>query len=116
MFHAYVPTHGAGAETMAHALLRHLVRHGHEVDVILSRLDETVESDYTYEGVQVHAHTGKTQTPDWLSGDHRPHVIVCHLENTPRAAVLGKMFGIPVVQLLHNHRRETLQSTIRYDF
>ncbi len=116
MFHAYVPTHGAGAETMAHAMLRHLVQHGHQVDVILSQVDPTVPYDYTFEGVNVHVHQGKTQTPSWINGGMRPHVIVCHLENTPRAAVLGKMYEIPVVQLLHNHRPETMASVIQHHF
>lgn len=116
MFHAYVPTHGAGAEGMAHALLRDLVEHGHQVDVILSRVDATVPNDYDFEGVRVHAHQGKTQTPSWITSDMRPHVIVCHLENTSRAAVLGEMFKIPVVQLLHNHRPETMTSTLRFPF
>lgn len=116
MFHAYVPTHGAGAETMAHALLRHLAQHDHQVDVILSRVDATVPYDYTVDGVNVHVHQGKTQTPTWILGGMRPHVIICHLENTPRAAVLGKMYGIPVVQLLHNHRAETLASVIQHHF
>lgn len=116
MFHAYVPTHGAGAEGMAHALLRHLAQHGHQVDVILSTVDATVPYDYTYEGVNVHAHQGKTQTPNWIGGGMRPDVIVCHLENTSRAAVLGKMYEIPVVQLLHNHRPETMASVIVHRF
>lgn len=116
MLHAYVPTHGAGAEGMAHAMLRHLVHSGHDVDVILSRVDPTVPDDYTYDGVRVHAHAGKSQTPSWLSGPNAPHVIVTHLENTPRAAVLGKMFSIPVVQLLHNTRPETMTSTVQHQF
>jgi glycosyltransferase involved in cell wall biosynthesis len=116
MFHAYVPSHGAGAEGMAHALLRHLVQCGHDVDVILSQVDADVPGDYAFDGVHVHAHRGKTQTPNWLASPHRPDVIVTHLENTSRAAVLGKMFGIPVVQLLHNHRPETQASTVHHWF
>lgn len=116
MFHAYVPSHGAGAEVMAHALLRHLAAHGHDVDVILSRADPMVAGDYTIDGVRVRAHRGKTQTPQWLNSAARPDVIVTHLENTPRAAILGKMFRVPVVQLLHNHMPETLHSTVRHHF
>ncbi|HEX5525162.1 MAG TPA: glycosyltransferase family 4 protein [Pedococcus sp.] len=116
MFHAYVPTHGAGAEGMAHGMLRHLVRQGHEVDVVLSKVDPTVPEDYTFEGVRVHRYRGKTQVPEMLSTSNQAHVIVCHLENTPRAAILGKMFSVPVVQLLHNDRPETMNSTIRYEF
>lgn len=116
MFHAYVPAHGAGAETTAHALLRDLVDHGHQVDVILSKVDPGVPCDYTVDGVSVHAHRGKAQAPRWLSGETRPDVVVCHLENTPRAAVLGQMFHIPVVQLLHNDMPETRRFTLRFPF
>lgn len=117
MLHAYVPFHGAGAETMTHALLRHLVQAGHQCDVILSRVDAAATADYTIDGVNVHVHTGKSQTPTWLNrASTRPHAIVTHLENTMRAAVLGKMFRVPVVQVLHNDQPETLNSTLRHHF
>lgn len=116
MLHAYLPHHGAGGEGMAHALLRDLVAHGHQVDVILSAVDIAAVEDYDIDGVHVHVHRGKTQTPTWLSSSMRPHVIVCHLENTSRAAVLGKMYRIPVVQILHNTMAETLASTLHHTF
>lgn len=116
MLHAYVPQHGAGGEGMAHALLRDLVAHGHQVDVILSAVDADAVDDYEIDGVSVHVHRGKTQTPNWLNSPMKPHVIVCHLENTSRAAVLGKMYDIPVVQILHNDMAETLASTLHHTF
>lgn len=117
MFHAYVPHHGAGAEQTAHALLRHLVQAGHQVDVMFNRVDPVVREDYTVGGVRVHVHTGKTQAPMWLASHHtRPDVIVTHLENVSRAAILGQMFRIPVVQLLHNDHSETKQWTLRWPF
>jgi glycosyltransferase involved in cell wall biosynthesis len=117
MFHAYVPVHGAGAETTAHALLRHLVAHGHQVDVIVSKVDAGIPGDYEVDGITVHAHQGKAQAPLWLNSTAtRPDVIVCHLENTARAAVLGQMYSIPVVQLLHNDMPETRRSTLRFPF
>jgi glycosyltransferase involved in cell wall biosynthesis len=117
MLHAYVPFHGAGAETMTHSLLRHLVQSGHQCDVILSRVDPAVRADYVIDGVNVHVHTGKSQSPTWLSSAKtRPNAIVTHLENTLRAAVLGKTFRVPVIQVLHNDRPETLNSTLRHRF
>jgi glycosyltransferase involved in cell wall biosynthesis len=95
MFHAYPPHHNAGAEWMAHTMLRHLVQHGHEVDVLLSR--EGPASDF--QGVRVHPFSGKGDPFRFLpSAD----LIVTHLENTPRATVLGHMNDIPVVHVLHN--------------
>lgn len=37
-----------------------------------------------------------------MRGDGRAHAIVTHLENTPRASILGELNRIPVVHLLHN--------------
>lgn len=98
MFHAYPPAHNAGAEWMAHTMLRHLVRVGHEVDVVLS----AGSSDgWTIDGVTVHGHRGKGD-PLRVLDERRPHVMVTHLENTPRASVLALNAGIPCVHLLHN--------------
>ncbi|WP_079104837.1 glycosyltransferase family 4 protein [Streptomyces prasinopilosus] len=101
MFHAYPPTHNAGAEWAAHSLLRALAERGHTVDVLLS---QPADSDdvYVLDGVTVHPHRGKDDPGRWLRGEDRAQVIVTHLENTPRASVLGEVHRIPVVHLLHN--------------
>lgn len=101
MLHAYPPAHNAGAEWAAHSLLRELAGRGHDVDVLLSQpgADEDV---YEIDGVRVHPHRGKGDPGPWLRGDSRARVIVTHLENTPRASVLGELHRIPVVHLLHN--------------
>lgn len=96
MFHAYPPGHGAGAEWHAHSLLRDLARRGHTVDVLLSH--PLQGGDYTFDGVTVHGRRHKSDPFDRLPVD----VIVTHLENTPRATLVGEMTGTPVVHLLHN--------------
>lgn len=97
LFHAFIPMHNAGAETMAHSLLRHLVRQGHEVDVVLSRGNS--EPAYEVDGVRVHPHTSKGQVFEFIPA---ADLIVTHLENTPRATILGQVNHIPTVHLLHN--------------
>lgn len=98
MLHAYPPAHGAGAEWMAHSLFRALITAGHSVDVVLSRND-LVKDRYELDGVQVHPFRNKHTAGPFLA---TCDVIVTHLENTPRASVLGRMHGRPVVHLLHN--------------
>lgn len=111
MLHLYPPTGNAGAEWAMHTLLAALAQAGHEVDVLLiehSRISEP----YTLDGVRVHPRRGKGDPFDWLLSDRPPHVIVTHLMNTPRATVLGEMYGVPVVHVLHNdhdHERSWLR-------
>lgn len=101
MLHAYPPSHNAGAEWAAHGLLRFLAGRGHDVDVLLSAPQPGV-ADYELDGVRVHRFRGKGDPMRWMSGTGRADVIVTHLENTPRASVLGQMHRIHTVHLLHN--------------
>jgi glycosyltransferase involved in cell wall biosynthesis len=98
MYHAYPPAHGAGAEWDAHTLLRTLVKAGHHVDVQLST-DVTVSTDYDLDGVHVHAYRDKHDPFRWLED---ADLIVTHLENTPRATILGEQARVPVIHRLHN--------------
>jgi glycosyltransferase involved in cell wall biosynthesis len=107
MFHAYPPRHNAGAEWDTHTLLRATVAAGHQVDVQLSQPIDGIKSDYVLDGVRVHVHVDKRDPFRWL-GDS--DVIVTHLENTPRATILGQQARIPVVHRLHN----TFQPTKRW--
>jgi glycosyltransferase involved in cell wall biosynthesis len=97
LFHAYVPVHNAGAEVMAHAMLRYLAQQGHEVNVVLSREDGG--QPYEVDGVRVHPSTGKGHVFEYIPTSD---LLVSHLENTPRATVLGQVNGVPVAHLLHN--------------
>lgn len=101
MLHLYPPTGNAGAEWAMHTLLAALVQAGHEVDVLIIE-PSTIEQSYTLDGVRVHPRRSKGDPFEWLLSDHPPHVIVTHLMNTPRATVLGEMYRIPVVHVLHN--------------
>ncbi|MFH9765200.1 glycosyltransferase family 4 protein [Streptomyces microflavus] len=101
MLHAYPPAHNAGAEWAAHSLLRELAARGHEVDVLLSQ-PAAANNAYVLDGVSVHPYRGKGDPGPWMRGDGRAHAIVTHLENTPRASILGELNRIPVVHLLHN--------------
>src|SRR5690606_27379730 len=94
--HRYLPACGAGAETMLHAMLRELVRRGHEVDVSLSR---QYGEPYTLDGVRVWPHVSKKDPFRWLRDCD---VIVSHLENSPRAAFLGHWNNKTVALIHHN--------------
>lgn len=102
MLHLYPPTGNAGAEWAMHTLLAALVKAGHVVDVLIIE-PSAIEQPYTLDGVRVHPRRGKGDPFEWLLDDaRRPQVIVTHLMNTPRATVLGEMYGVPVVHVLHN--------------
>lgn len=98
MAHAYPPAHNAGAEVTLQALCEHLVSRGHQVDVQLNH--PTPLGDYTRNGVRVH--TAKGNADPLVHIDKGVDVLLTHLENTTRAAVLGEIHSIPTVHLLHN--------------
>lgn len=99
LLHLYIPKHNAGAERMIHAMFRPLVEAGHEVVVQLSQHHEGIIEPYVVEGVKVFPRVDKKDPFRHLDDSH---VIVTHLENTPRATVLGRMYDVPVVHVLHN--------------
>lgn len=101
MAHAYPPFHNAGAEMTMHAMLGALRAHGHEVHVLLSRGCPS-DTDYSYEGVRVHLHRDDADPFPWFQGPERADIVLTHLENTPRASILGAMFTVPVAHVLHN--------------
>jgi glycosyltransferase involved in cell wall biosynthesis len=114
MLHAYPPYHNGGAEMTAKAIFDALVERGHTVDVLLNR-DPTeslpgspkansyrTPKDYVIDGVNVFVPVNNGDPFRWINTDRHPDVIVTHLENTTRAAVLGDMHDITVVHLLHN--------------
>lgn len=99
LLHAYPPTHNAGAEWMMHTLLRALVDRKHEVDVLLSQPHPDAVAPYDLDGVRVHPYRHKNDPFRYL---HDASLIVTHLENTPRATILGDLNTVPVVHVLHN--------------
>lgn len=98
MAHAYPPYHNAGAEMTLQAVCEDLVSRGHSVDVQLNH--PTPQGDYTRNGVRVHS--AKSNGDPLVHINKGVDVILCHLENTTRAAVLGEIHSIPTVHLLHN--------------
>lgn len=98
MAHLAPPRHCAGAEMMLWSMLRPLVERGHQVDVILSR-DTIDRAPFDFEGVTVHPRVDKHDPQEWVP---KSDVVVCHLENTPRAVTLARFAGKPAVIVCHN--------------
>ncbi len=101
VLHKYPPGHGAGAEWMAHSLLRDLLARGHKVDVFLKR-SRTLPLVDEVDGVKV----------QWFQGPEQirradPDVVLTHLDMTRDAVNAARHAGAPIVHLLHNHRQLT---------
>lgn len=111
MFHLYTPFHNAGAELMAHAMLRALVQAGHEVDVVLSRDHPEITDPYEHDGVRVHPHVDAKDPMRHLA--EGKDLIVSHLECADRAIFLGRRFGVRVIFLSHNTFGQTLETIER---
>lgn len=109
MVHLYAPQHNAGAETTAHALLKRLVERGHQVVVQLSMPHPMyVTGTYTYDGISVYPYVDQSDPLRWLNQPKgKPDIIVTYLMNTLRASILGKMYKIPVVTLMHNEHHKS---------
>lgn len=101
--HQWVPEHCAGAEVMLHSMLRALAGRGHDVSVLLSRQPG---DPYELDGVRVVAGSCKQDT---VRAVIAADVVVAHLEQTPQAAILGRLNSVPVIQVLHNTMQVTKQ-------
>lgn len=96
MFHAYPPVHNAGAEWMAHGMLRHLAAAGWSVTV-----SAPVGSCYDLDGVAV-----VDEEPDkLLELAEAVDVLVVHLDRTRVAVDVAARVRRPLVHLLHNHHQ-----------
>lgn len=103
MCHLFTPHHGAGAELTAQGLLYALVERGHTVDVVLSQAHPAITETYQVDGITVHPRLDKGDPARWLSEPtRRPDVLITHLDCTERASILGGIYRVPVVHLLHN--------------
>ncbi|WP_068922197.1 glycosyltransferase family 4 protein [Planobispora rosea] len=98
LVHGYPPARNAGAEWALHTLLRSLVARGHRVDVHLAGAQMPAEP-YAVDGVQVHP---IADAAGLLTDGDPVQVIVTHLRSTPRAMLLGELYRVPVIQVLHN--------------
>lgn len=100
LVHAYVNHgHNAGAETTLHDLLRAMVQEGWEADVILSRPDAGITSDYEIDGVRVFMYTDKRQI---IKAGLKSQLLISHLENYERVAIVGRKYRVPVAHVIHN--------------
>lgn len=96
--HKYPPEHNAGAEMMLHAMLRDLVRRGHEALVYGAHL----RARHNLDGVRAIPRTSARFLEREVAG---ADVIVTHLDETRRAIDFARRHGLPVVHLLHNDRQ-----------
>lgn len=100
LVHAYVNHgHNAGAETTLHDLLRAMVQEGWEAEVILSREDPGIVGPYELDGVQVTLYSEKKQI---IRAALKSQLLISHLENYERVAVIGRKYRVPVVHVVHN--------------
>lgn len=111
MLHLYTPYHNAGAEMMAHAMLRALASAGHQVDATLSRDHPEIVAPYEIDGVRVHPRQDKSDPIRHIG--QGVDVIVTHLECADRAVFLGRQYGVPVIFLSHNTNQMTQETLAR---
>ena len=103
--HGYPPRHNAGAEWMAHTMLRALVARGHDVQVWLSRYSGDGKP-YDLDGVHVVPLQARL---DFATAVRTADVLVSHLENVPSTSALARGYGKPVVAICHNTHRPTFR-------
>lgn len=96
--HLYPPGHNAGAEVMLHAMLRHLIATGWEVQVIATQYRGR---PYVFDGVRVEQAPVDVQMPRLYAW---ADVVVTHLDAT-RAAMAWARKGRPLVHVVHNHKQ-----------
>jgi len=99
VIHMAPPHHNAGAEMMIHTLLRHLVRNGHEVRVLLSR---TPEREYVHEGVTYSRGVTRHELARWFRWCT---VAVTHLDLTRTASSMAIANRKPLAHIVHNDRQ-----------
>lgn len=91
--HAYVPDHNAGAECMAHAMLKWLIAEGHECHVLT-----TTGRNYEYEGVKVFQDDFDNCLREWQWCD----VGLTHLVRAGKAWNWHQQTKKPIVYVIHN--------------
>jgi hypothetical protein len=83
-------------------MLAALAEAGHEVVVQLTDPDGPAEL-YVLDGVTVRP-CRSTRDGTRAIAECQPDVLVTQLRSTPQATILGKLYGLPVVHVLHNDR------------
>jgi len=91
--HGYPPWHNAGAEYMAHHLLRELLNYGHKIIVICG------PDNYEIEGIEVKADTEANIEEYYTWSD----IVVTHLDKTGRVYNYCEQYSKPMFHIIHNH-------------
>jgi glycosyltransferase involved in cell wall biosynthesis len=76
-----------------------MVESGWEAEVILSREDPGIAGPYVLDGVKVFPYTDKRQI---IRATRNSQLLISHLENYERVAVVGRNYRVPVVHVVHN--------------
>lgn len=98
--HLYPPTHNAGGEFFIHNMAKFMLSKGHEVKIMLWMAQRNKEhKTYTFDGIDVYPSTIKNI--GWNLTEWSTHIL-SHLENTPWAIQMAKMFKKPVFFISHN--------------
>lgn len=100
LVHLYPPAGNAGAEWALHTMLAELAAVGHEVVAQLTDPGGPCEP-YVLDGVAVRPYRSNRDAVHAVV-EERPDVLVTHLKGTPQATMLGELYGLPVVHVLHN--------------
>ena len=103
--HAYPLTHCAGAELVAHELLKALAGRGHDVQVWLTQYTGQ-RKPYVLDGVEV---IPAASAHDWGREVASAGAVISHLESAASAAASARGWGRPLVVLCHN----TFEPTFR---
>jgi len=91
--HAYPPAHNAGAEWMAHSLLKWLVEQGHECHALT-----VCDGNYEYDGVQVFQDDFDNCNREWNWCD----VALTHLARAGKAWNWSEQAHKPIIYVIHN--------------
>ncbi len=91
--HAYPPTHNAGAEWMAHAILKWLAANGHECHVVT-----TCSGNYEFEGVKVFQDDFDNCNREWNWCD----IGLTHLVRAGKAWNWSEQTKKPIIYVIHN--------------
>lgn len=91
--HTYPPFHNAGAEWMAHAMLKWLVAHGHECHVLT-----TCKENYELDGVKIFQDDFDNSNREWNWCD----LGITHLIRTGKAWNWHAITNRPILYVVHN--------------
>lgn len=101
--HWWPPYHFAGSEVMGQNIMRALQKRGHDVQVI-TRQEHDAPKTWEFDGIPV-----RQSDPNWTDElvNAHPDVVLTHHDSTPEAATFAWMYGVPLVQVVHNDMAPT---------